>query len=137
MSLGVATPVGVAAVRLLSRVQNIFGLQKLQNFWQGLKKDDPRLWEAGLKERCHNTTIPVWIHPNVKFSTHSLMTFSCGPSFLQESCEDKISNLSMDSSFLIAAWPKSATSAKTWPQIHAVIAWSFQALWTGMHPEKD
>ena len=124
-------------------VPNVFGLHKLKNFWQGLKKDDPRLWEAGLEKSCHNNTIPIWVHGDgVEFSTDSLMTFSWGPSLfvspgLQESFENQMTNLSMDSSFLITAWPKSATSPETWPQIHEVITWSFQALWTGMHPEKD
>ena len=43
----------------------------------------------------------------------------------------------MDSSFLVTAWPKSATASNTWDDIHAVMAWSFTALFTGFHPEAD
>ena len=43
----------------------------------------------------------------------------------------------MDSSFLITAWPKSATATGTWQDIHEVMAWSFAALFQGLHPETD
>ena len=44
---------------------------------------------------------------------------------------------SMDSSFLITAWPKSATASNTWVEIHEVMAWNFTALFQGTHPEVD
>lgn len=68
----------------------------------------------------------------VEFSTDILLTFSWGPSLftvqgLKESEEQNASH-SMDSSFLVTAWPKSATDSKTWDAIHAVMAWSLGAL---------
>jgi len=44
---------------------------------------------------------------------------------------------SLDSSFLIAAWPKSATATGTQQEIHEAMAWSFAALFQGLHPETD
>jgi hypothetical protein len=43
----------------------------------------------------------------------------------------------LDSSFLIAAWPKSATATGTRQEIHEAMAWSFAALFQGLHPETD
>lgn len=82
-------------------VPHVFGLHKLTQFWQGLKKDDPRLWEAaGLEKSCLHTTITVCIHGDrVEFSTDSLMAFCWGPSFYVSPGVQE----SMDSSFLITA----------------------------------
>ena len=121
---------------------SLFGVQKLKAFWSGLKPDDPRLWGWGLKESQKAKTIPLWLHGDgVEFSTDTLLTFSWGPSLftpqgLKESQEQNASH-SMDSSFLVTAWPKSATDSKTWDAIHAVMAWSFTALFHGLHPEAD
>ena len=104
---------------------SLFGVQKLKAFWSGLKPDDPRLWGWGLKESQKAKTIPLWLHGDgVEFSTDTLLTFSWGPSLftpqgLKESQEQNASH-SMDSSFLVTAWPKSATDSKTWDAIHAV-----------------
>ena len=119
---------------------SLFGLQKLEAFWTGLKPNDPRLWDSGLTDSQKHRTVPLWLHGDgVEFSTDSLLTFSFGPTLyvpqgLQESQSEKQANLSMDSSFLITAWPKSATTQETWGEIHEIIAWSFTALFHGLHP---
>ena len=59
------------------------------------------------------------------------------PSGFEKSQKEKHASHSMDSSFLITAWPKSATATGTWQEIHEVIAWSFAALFQGFHPEAD
>ena len=121
----------------------LFGLEKLEAFWAGLKENDPRLWESGLKERQKHRTIPLWLHGDgVEFSTDTLMTFSWGPTLyapqgLEESPKEEHASHSMDSSFLITAWPKSATASGTWEEIHEVMAWSFAALFQNFHPERD
>lgn len=59
---------------------SLFGLQKLQAFWAGLKPNDPRLWGWGLEESQKKKTIPLWLHGDgVEFSTDTLLTFSWGP----------------------------------------------------------
>ena len=76
----------------------------------------------GSKESQKKKTIPLWLHGDgVEFSTDTLLTFPWGPSLftpqgLQESQEEYASH-SMDSSFLVTAWPKSATDSKTWDSI--------------------
>ena len=43
----------------------------------------------------------------------------------------------LDSSLLVAAWPKAATDTDTWAEVYRALAWSFTALWDGYHPSKD
>lgn len=95
---------------------SLFGLHRLQAFWAGLKPNDPRLWGWGLEESQKKKTIPLWLHGDgVEFSIDTFMTFSWGPTLfapqgLKESHEEKHASHSMDSSFLVTAWPKSATA---------------------------
>lgn len=118
-------------------VTDLFGLHKLKAFWDKLQPHDPRLWGVkGLKE---SQKIPLWLHGDgVEFSTDSLMTFTWGPTlYSPQGLKEGHSSHSMDSSFLITAWPKSATASGTWTELHQIIAWSFGCLWSGFHPDKD
>lgn len=116
---------------------HLFGVAKIKAFWDGIQPDDPRLWGVeGLKE---SQRIPLWLHGDgVEFSTDSLMTFTWGPSLYSlQGLQESQKSHSMDSSFLITAWPKSATAENTWKELHQIIAWSFRCLWEGVRPEKN
>lgn len=80
-----------------------------------------------MKESQKKKTIPLWLHGDgVEFSIDTLLTFSWGPSLftpqgLKESEEQNASH-SMDSSFLVTAWPKSATEL-TGKETHCHPSW--------------
>ena len=127
--------------------------------WEKAKK--AATW-AKMKQK----TVPLWLHGDgVEFSTDSLMVYSFGGSlcqpttkkhqgralkqsqnteFHQSGLEQSHSSHSglkqshaMDHSLCLAAWPKSAQRQGTWDEVYEVLAWSFQSLWTGKHPDKD
>ena len=122
---------------------HLFGLGKLDDFWGRIKKDDPRIWGMGLKESQKDRLVPLWLHGDgVEFSTDSLLTFSFGPTLfspggLQESHKEERAGHCMETSWLIAAWPKAATAKETWGSIYEVITWSFTCLWQGKHPHTN
>ena len=128
----------------------VFGIDKLPFFWSNLKKDDPRMWGWGLKESQKKKMVPLWLHGDgVEFSTDSLLTFSFGPTLFApihghkksgeglEESQHQEKAYPMDSSFITAAWPKSATREGTWVEIFQIMVWSFKALFEGRHPERN
>lgn len=116
----------------------LMGTARTTTFWQSLCTQDPRLlakgghptesWAPGWEA----TAVPLWIHGDgVQFADRdSLMTFSWGSVL-------SISN-SMDSSFLLAAYPKSVTvkgqEPTTWGVLWQVLHWSLAACLEGRHP---
>ena len=96
-----------------------------------------------LEKDWKNTTIPLFIHGDgVEFqSRDSLLVFSWGGLLNRMSS-------SLESHFLLAAFPKSFTSnflkkealekgpleKGTWPPTWEVLEWSFEALAAGRHP---
>ena len=130
-------------------VESCFAPSKASNLWE----QDPRLWDSPMAWEKANTphqwqrkrqhTIPLWLHQNgVEFSTDSLLLFSFAgcTSGLRESQDIhrslKQSHI-IDNSFCLAAWPKSATAKETWAEVFQALAWSFQSLWEGYHPQID
>ena len=128
--------------------QKLWGLGKdcLQNFWKTLEKvKEEKLTghPMTLEKDWKNTTIPLFIHGDgVEFqSRDSLLVFSWGGLLNRMSS-------SLESHFLLAAFPKSSTSnllkkgalekgpleKGTWPPIWEVLKWSFEALAAGRHP---
>ena len=128
--------------------QKLWGLGKdcLQNFWKTLEKvKDEKLTghPMTLEKDWKNTTIPLFIHGDgVEFqSRESLLVFSWGGLLNRMSS-------SLESHFLLAAFPKSSTSnllkkgalekgpleKGAWPPIWEVLKWSFEALAAGRHP---
>lgn len=147
-------------------VEHCFAPGKAEMFWNQVAKDDPRLWGSPVaweKANCpdkwkekQKKTILLWIHGDgVEFSTDSLLLFTFGGCLngLQESqasssgLKKSQSNASVksglkqshviDTAFHMAGWPKSATASNTWDEPFSILAWSFQCLWTGVHPNKD
>lgn len=134
-------------------IESCFAPSKASNFWEQVAEDDPRLWDSPVAWEKANTphqwqrkrqhTIPLWLHGDgVEFSTDSLLLFSFGGclSGLRESQDIhrglKQSHI-IDNSFCLAAWPKSATAKETWAEVFQALAWSFQSLWEGYHPQID
>ncbi len=83
-----------------------------------------------------SSAVPLWLHGDgVEFSTDSVLAFSLGAVLCGAP--------SMDSSFLVFAWPKTATAAQrhhgasAWDEAFRAIARSFTALWEGRNPSKD
>ena len=111
-----------------------FGLEKLQAFWDGaLATGDDRLENVpALKGRdWKRKVVPLFIHGDgVEYqSRDTLMVWSFG----------SVLSLFSDSlmkHFLMAMFPKLATSASTWPAIMKWLVWSFDALAKGYHPKK-
>ena len=83
--------------------------------------------EKGWRDHC----IPLFVHGDgVEFqSRDTLLCFSWG-SLLGKG------NL-LENHLLLAAFPKLATSAETWPPIWKILRWSFDALGKGVHPTHD
>ena len=116
--------------------ESIWNFNSIPNFWDSVLPDDPRLANNPMLHvpNYKRSFIPLWVHGDgVEFSTDSMLVFSTG-SLLSKSS-------TMDSSSLIAAWPKSATSKTathdTWQLPFKVMSWSFQALFDGKHPAVD
>lgn len=117
------------------------GTARTTSFWQSISAEDPRLvakgghptkgWAPGWEA----TTVPLWLHGDgVEFADRdSLQTYSWGSVLSMSS--------SMDSSFLLAAFPKSVTvkgqDLDTWGKLWQVMRWSLQACCDGMHPSED
>jgi hypothetical protein len=103
-------------------------LAAVPGFWESVRADDPRLVGnpvAALADR--SKVLPLWVHGDgVAFSTDSLMLISFGSVLSLQS--------SLDSSLLVAAWPKAATDTGSWEAIWPVVAWSLRACWDGRHP---
>ena len=108
----------------------LLGSTKIVDFWSRVAMDDPRLKDNPMTAipDFREKFLPLWLHRDgVEFSTDSILAYSCGSLLSTGS--------SMDSSFLLAAWPKSATArldhhgADTWKLPIEVLIWSFQALW--------
>jgi hypothetical protein len=115
--------------------QALFCSQSAKRFWKQVNPDDPRL-SGPLSSTDRTSIVPLWMHGDgVEFSTDSLLAFSFGSVLCKSS--------SLDASMLIAAWPKGATTDKrthpehTWDEVFHIIAWSFTALWEGVHPRAD
>ena len=129
-------------------LEEMFGLSKVKNFWLGIKPGDPRLHGSpvveALKEQ-DTLIVPCFLHGDgVEFSSNdSLMTFSFGSmlgnSGLKQSQanDDDYTLAAFDKCFLIAAFPKSSTADKTWPEIFNAMCWSLKALWAGCWPGVD
>lgn len=119
----------------------LLGTSRTTLFWKSISPLDPRLlakgghptttWEPGWEA----TTVPIWVHGDgVQFCDRdSLLTYSWGSVL----CQDN----SMDSSFLMACWPKSATvksqEVSTWEALWQVLQWSLCACMEGKHPSAD
>ena len=114
----------------------LLGIKDTIAFWSGVSEDDPRMQDNPLPLDARGSCVPLWLHGDgVEFSTDSLLVFSFGSVLCSQS--------SLDSVFMIAAWPKSATTDKkqhplqTWDEVFRAIAWSFTAMWHGKHPTSD
>ncbi|CAE7490432.1 unnamed protein product [Symbiodinium sp. CCMP2592] len=110
------------------------GLHKLEAFWNSaLATGDDRLENVpALKGRdWKRKVVPLFVHGDgVEYQTRdSLMVWSFG-SLLS------LFSDSLMKHFLMAMFPKIATSASTWPAIMKWLVWSFDALAKGYHPQK-
>ena len=120
----------------------LFAIDKVESFWEGVvgtncpKLDGhPVLSVPNFQTSC----IPLFIHGDgVEYSNKdSLMTYSWGALLSAMG--------SQDSSILLASFPKSCTwqtkampmQETTWYPILRYLAWSFQALFDGVHPILD
>ena len=110
----------------------VFGTANVSSFWSQVNKDDVRLAVhpdvPGTPEECQ-WCIPGWVHGDgVEYHDRdSLMTWSWGSLLaLQKS--------SLMSSFLYAAWPKLASSKRTWHALMQVFVWSLKTLAEGKWP---
>ena len=112
----------------------MFSIQHLQDFWEAASNtgDDrirqhPMTSGQGWKKKV----VPLFLHGDgVEYQNRdTLMVWSFG----------SLLSLfgSLDSHLLMALFPKSCTTAGTWDPIWKWLAWSFQALLSGKHPELD
>ena len=108
-----------------------FGKGVPKVFWDGVRKTgDEKLVNhpMSLEKDWDNLCLPLFVHGDgVEFSNNdNLMVFSWGPLG---------SNLStMLKHWLLACFPKSCGSKKTWEVIWKWLHWSFTALAAGRHP---
>ena len=110
------------------------GKCSLETFWSRVESsnDDkllnhPMTLEKDWKEK----NVPLFLHGDgVELKNRdTLMCFSFG---------SLLSNMSsLESHWLCATFPKSATSDGTWPPIWKYLRWSFDALGKGYHPLED
>lgn len=117
----------------------LFGTPNIKEFWHGVvKTNDPRLQQHPMKAlpNWQSRVIPFFIFGDgVEFQTRdSLMVFIWG-SLLTDMT-------TMDSTYLLSAFPKSCTvkdegPGGTWYSIWKWIVWSFKALFSGVHPTTD
>ena len=108
----------------------LFGTDRVEAFWKGVHPLDPRLVGNPISAHDRRKFVPIWLHGDgVEFSTDSILSFSFG-SLL---CNDS----SLESCFMVAAWPKTATAPDTWTEPFRIIAWSLTALFHGVHPSID
>jgi hypothetical protein len=117
-------------------VSSFFDSTRLVEFWSEVErsgcpklKGHPLHSIPGWKQKC----IPIFIHGDgVEFQTRdSLMVYSWGPLLAEGS--------SQDTSFLVAAFPKSSTTKEdrgkgTWDPLLKEVARSFEACFEGLWP---
>ena len=117
----------------LPNFHEIFPLEKVQQFWADVERSkDPRLDQHPCKSRrWRKLTVPVWLHGDgVEYAVKdSLMCWSWGP-LMTNFCK-------LESKFLIACFPKSATAPETWGGFMKMLRWSLNALLQGVHPTHD
>ena len=129
-------------------MDDIFGFSKAKRFWHGIKPNDPRLYGSPVKaalDEDASLVVPLFLHGDgVEYTgSDSLLAFSFGSilgnSGLKQSqeCHLEQSLSSFDKCFLIASFPKSATSDSTWEELLKGIVWSLNALWEGVFPKVD
>jgi hypothetical protein len=104
----------------------------LEEFWSGVEAaQDPKLSGHPMLDFTDwkTTSIPVFIHGDgVEYHERdSLMVYSFGSLLSQ--------GASQDTSFLLAAFPKSATDKhETWQPLLEEMRWSFTVAFSGKHP---
>ena len=109
--------------------EELFSTGKVVEFWNSVKPDDPKLrallLETGLQRQDLAHTIPLTIHGDgVEFQNNdSLMTFHISSVLNVES--------SLQSCILLAAYPKSCTSARTWEPVWQQLVRGFKNLMMG------
>lgn len=123
-----------------SQFDSLFGTQDLAEFWtrvEATKDDRLQAHPICLDKRQKKTqksvqnrslTIPLFLHADgVEFqSRDSLLVWNWG-GFLNAFG-------SLNSHFLICAFPKSASLNNTWEPIMEWVQWSFEAMQEGTHP---
>ena len=121
------------AMGALPNFENIFPTEHLEAFWnQAESTKDDRLENHPMKTKgWKRLTIPIFLHGDGAeyASRDSLMIWSWGALMTLFN--------SLESKFLIAAFPKSCTSESTWNDILKVVCWSLGALLKGLHPTHD
>ena len=132
----------VASIAILPQAESLLGFSHMEAFWNGVSAKDPRLksWPckypspANTKEKW----LPLFLHGDgVEYASgQSLMVVTIGSVLTTTN--------SQDSMFYLASWPKSCTASKkkghsedTWDELWAILAWSLEALYHGVHPSAD
>ena len=118
---------------------HIFGTHDLETFWSQVKEDDfhwgPDLHRTDIDPKF---TIPMWLHGDgVAFGEKdSLMVLSFGSLTSSASSSSGCLFSAAFAKKVTLASPKDAT-ADTWRNIWLPLAWSWEALIAGKHPERD
>ena len=128
-------------------MEAIFGFSKAKRFWLEIKPDDPRLFGSPIKEALEEGSLVVPLHfhgDGVEYSsTDSMLCFSWGSILgnngLKQSQQDHLeeSLSAFDKCFLMACYPKAATTEATWNEFAKAMTWSLKAMWEGVFPEVD
>ena len=118
---------------------HIFGTHDLGRFWSQIRGDDFH-WRPDLQptDIDPNFTIPMWLHGDgVAFGERdSLMVLSFGALTSSVSPSSGCLFSAAFAKKVTAAAPKDST-ADTWKNIWQPLAWSWESLISGKHPDRD
>lgn len=109
------------------------GLEKLEAWWSNHKLSNPKMFQHPMLDKSwRELCVPFCLHGDgAEFHDRDqLMTVSIKPVLF--SADSK-----QDCHFLLASLPKSTTVKATWDKIWTVLGWSFEALLSGKHPDRD
>lgn len=120
--------------------EDLLGIGSVERFWQGVSPQDPRVLSqhpALQVPGYEKIFCPLWLHGDgVEYSDDdTLMVWTFGSVLTTTN--------SMLTMFYLASYVKAVTAvqakhgADTWEEIWEVLAWSFLACWTGVHPVRD
>lgn len=114
-------------------LEDFFGISKVEAWWESQSHRNPKFWQHPMLDmNYHQMCIPVMLHGDAaEFQDRdSLNTMSLKGVLMNQ-------DGGQGGHLALASVPKSCTTPGTWELIWRWLAWSFQALLSGMHPAID